>query len=893
MTDDSVRSREFERLAQNQRRTHNWKRWGPYLSNRQWATVREDYASDGDCWTAFPFEQAASRAYRWGEDGLLGITDRECRLGFALALWNGRDPILKERLFGLTNHEGNHGEDVKECYFYLDSTPTHSYCRGLYKYPQREFPYQALREINRQRGRALPEYELTDTGIFDQNRYFDVFAEYAKASPDDVLIRITIENRAAESARLYLLPTLWFRNTWAWQAGYEEGRWPRPLLRKIAENQVLADHVTLGQFVWTCDKLPSGQTAPFLFTENETNARRLFGAPNRTRFVKDAFHDYLIRGQADAVAFDEGTKVAALYDLALAPGEQIVIRLRLTARNEQSLDPLGLEFDNVFARRIEEANAFFAQTIPQSLTPQEKAVARQAFAGLLWSKQFYHYVVPDWLRGDPWMPLPPEVQARRTNQDWKHLFSRDVFSVPDKWEYPAFFAWDLAFQMIPMARIDPEFAKRQLLLLLREWYLHPNGQLPAFEYDLSAVNPPVHAWACWHVFQLTGGTDYDFLERAFHKLLLNFTWWVNREDPQGRNVFAGGFLGMDNIGVFDRSKPLPTGGCLEQADGTAWMGFYCTSMLAIALELALRDAAYEDVASKFFEHFVQIADALNNLGGSGLWHEEDGFYYDQFRLDGQSTPLRVRSLVGFVPLLAVHLLKEEVIGRRLPEFEKRMFWFLDHRRDLWTYIASMEERGDPPQRRRLLSLPTRERLRRVLTYMLDENEFLSPYGVRSLSRYHQQHPYRFRGSDGQQFEVHYVPGDMDNADFGGNSNWRGPVWFPINYLIIEALERYHEYYGDSFRVPCPSGSGNLMNLQQVARELASRLSRLFLGDQSGARPCHALEERYRADPHWRDYVLFYEYFDGDTGRGLGASHQTGWTALIVNLLERCPTEATS
>jgi hypothetical protein len=884
--DDSLASAELDRLRENAGRQRNWQRWGPYLSERQWATVREDYSADGDCWTGFPFDQAASRAYRWGEDGLLGIADRECRLCFALALWNGRDPILKERLFGLTNHEGNHSEDVKECYYYLDATPTYSYCRALYKYPQGEFPYQRLRDENRRRGRLLPEYELTDTGIFAQNNYFDVFIEYAKASPDDLLIRITIANRAATCQRLFVLPTLWFRNTWSWQARYDEGRWPKPSLRQESPQTVSADHVTLGRFVWTFAKGPGGKVPPLLFTENETNVSRLYGAPRRGGYFKDAFHDYLVRGRTDAVKHDQGTKAAALYALAIPPGETVTLCQRLTAQPQPSVDAFGPGFDAIFNQRIGEADAFYRRAIPHQLSPDEQSIARQAYAGLLWSKQFYHYVVPDWITGDRWLPLTPQVQQRRINQDWKHLFSRDVLSVPDKWEYPAFFAWDLAFHMIPMARIDPDFAKRQLLLLLREWYLHPNGQLPAFEYNFSDVNPPVHAWACWQVFKLTGGTVYAFLERAFHKLLLNFTWWVNREDPDGRNVFAGGFLGMDNIGVFDRSKPLPTGGTLEQADGTAWMGFYCTTMLAIALDLALWNKAYEDVASKFFEHFVQIADALNNLGGTGLWHEEDGFYYDQLLVEGRAVPLRLRSLVGFVPLLAVHVLEEQAIGGSLKDFEKRMFWFLDHRGDLWRYIANLEERGAPPQRRRLLSLPSRDRLERVLRYLLDESEFLSPYGVRSLSRAYKDQPFVFHAADGRQFEVRYTPGDMETWDFGGNSNWRGPIWFPINFLLVEALERYHRYYGDSFQVECPTGSGRLMNLQQVSRELATRLSRLFVAED-GRRACHADQGQYADDPHWRDYVLFYEYFDGDTGRGLGASHQTGWTALIASLLERC------
>ncbi len=877
---------ELDRLAEDARREKNWKRWGPYLSERQWATVREDYS--GDCWTSFPFEDSASRAYRWGEDGLLGITDRECRLCFALALWNGRDPCLKERLFGLTNPEGNHSEDVKECYFYIDATPTHSYLKALYKYPQSEFPYAQLRNENRQRGRHLPEYELIDTGIFDDDRYFDVQAEYAKALPDDLLIRITISNRSKEAAPLHVLPTLWFRNTWSWEARYEEGRWGKPSLRKIDSQSVSAEHDTLGKYHWYVDRLPDGTLPTLVFTENESNRRHLYRTKNGPLYAKDAFHDYVIQGRDEAVKLDAGTKAAAHCILNFAPGETKTIRLRLLADADLGPDPFGPEFEAIFESRIAQANEFYTQVIPAELSEPEQTISRQAYAGLLWSKQFYFYVLPDWLKGDPWMPLSAEMKTQRINQDWKHLFSRDVLSVPDKWEYPAFFSWDLAFHMIPMARIDSDFAKKQLLLLLREWYLHPNGQMPAFEYDLSNVNPPVHAWACLHVFRLTGGTDYQFLERAFHKLLLNFTWWVNREDPEGHNVFAGGFLGMDNIGVFDRSRPLPMDGHLRQADGTAWMGFYCTTMLAIAMELALWNPDYEDVASKFFEHFVQIADALNHLGGTGLWHEEDGFYYDQILSESGSTPLRLRSLVGFVPLLAVHILREDIIGPRLPEFQKRLLWFREHRRDLWQYVANLHETGDPSHRRMLLSLPTRDKLARVLRYMLDENEFLSPYGIRSLSRVYLDKPFVFRPEGGdQEYEVRYMPGDMENWDFGGNSNWRGPVWFPINYLIIEALEHYHEYFGESFRIECPTGSGQLCTLQEVAQEISQRLSRLFLPAEGEARPCHADVAKFRDDPYWRDYILFYEYFHGDNGRGLGASHQTGWTALIASMLERC------
>ena len=876
------------RLEEDATRTRNWKRWGPYLSERQWATVREDYSADNDVWGSFPYEHALSRAYRWGEDGLLGFTDRECRLCFALALWNGRDPHLKERLFGLTNPEGNHAEDVKEVYFYLDATPTYSYCKALYKYPQCEFPYEALRAENRRRSRHEPEYELIDTGAFDESRYWDVMAEYAKASPDDVLIRVTLANRGPEPARLYLLPTLWFRNTWSWGGAYDEGRWPKPSLRRLDETSLLAEHATLGRFRLAVDRLTDGCAPALIFTENETNAVRLFGSSNESAHVKDAFHAFVVQRRRDAVARDRGTKAAALYEIDLPAGAERVVRLRLTNDAEASLDAFA-DHETIFALRQREADAFHAARIPAELPVEEQGISRQAFAGLLWSQQFYHYVIPDWVNGDAKLPLPPEVRERRVNRAWQHLFSRDVLSVPDKWEYPAFFAWDLAFHMIPMVGIDPEAAKKQLLLLLREWYLHPNGQMPAFEYDLSNVNPPVHAWACWQVFQRSGDRDHAFLERAFHKLLLNFTWWVNREDPHGRNVFSGGFLGMDNIGVFDRSRPLPTGGFLEQADGTAWMGFFCLGMLRIALELAQHhDHTYEDIANKFFEHFLLISDSINNLGGRGLWDEADGFYYDQLLVDGHTTPLKVRALSGLIPLLAVLVLEEETL-RALPDFRRRTTWFLENRKDLVKQIAALEVSGQAPRSRMLLSLAGRSRLERSLAYLLDEREFLSPYGVRSLSRVYKDHPYVLR-MDGHEYTVGYVPGDMDSADFGGNSNWRGPVWFPINVLLIEALREYDRYYGDTFQIGCPTNTGLPVTLAGVAEELIIRLTGLFAPQSGRPRPCHGSLDRYASDPHWRDYILFYEYFDGDSGRGLGASHQTGWTALIATLLGDCAAE---
>jgi len=882
---------ESRRLAEDARREKNWKRWGPYLSERQWATVREDTSADGSFWESFPYDQSLGRAYRWGEDGLLGICDRECRLCFALALWNGEDPHLKERLFGLTNHQGNHAEDVKEVYFYLDATPTHSYLKVLYKYPQASYPYQDLLDENRHRGRDETEYELADTGAFDDGRYWDVTAEYAKASPDDILIRITVANRGPEDARIRLLPTLWFRNTWSWGASGYEGKWPKPRVARHDAGGVLAEHETLGRFRLVAEDDPAG----WLFTENETNPK-VFGGGSTSAIknavglggpFKDAFHAYIVEGRQSAIGKQEGTKAGLLYVLDVPAGASSVVRLRLSAEGEARNDSFG-DFESVFAARIAEADAFFDEKIPAETPPEERAVARQAYAGLLWSEQFYHYVVPDWLPGHPDQPLTAEEREKRINRDWLHLFSRDVLSVPDKWEYPAFFAWDLAFHMIPMARVDPAFAKAQLLLLLREWYLHPNGQLPAFEYDLSNVNPPVHAWACWQVYEIDGRRDRSFLERAFHKLLMNFTWWVNRKDPEGRGVFGGGFLGMDNLGVFDRSQPLPTGSSLQQADGTAWMGFYSTSMLKIALELAMHNRAYEDVASKFFEHFVAIADALNNLGGRGLWDEEDGFYYDQLLADGKSVPLKLRAMIGIVPILAVHILEEESIHPNLPEFEQRMFWFLEHRKGLLKQVGALEEQGESPHRRRLLALPTRERLVRSLGYLLNEAEFLSPFGVRSLSKVYEAEPYVFRrDGDGRKFTVGYVPGDMDSDQFGGNSNWRGPIWFPMNYLLIEALGQYHRYYGDTLRVECPTGSGRMLNLDEVSREIAERLGSLFLPAEGRPRPCHGTFERFASDPHWKDYILFHEYFNGDTGRGLGASHQTGWTALVATLIEAC------
>jgi len=873
------------RLHEDDTRVKNWKRWGPYLSERQWGTVREDYSADGNCWDYFPHDQARSRAYRWGEDGLLGITDRECRLCFALALWNGRDPILKERLFGLTGPQGNHGEDVKEQYFYLDSSPTHSYMKGLYKYPQAEFPYMLLVEENARRGRQEAEFELVDTGLFDQNRYFDVFVEYAKASPNDILIRITVRNHGPETATLHLLPTLWFRNTWSWgRSG--EGYWPKPKIEVDRDGTLRAEHATLEPFRLAMDAAPDGRKPPLLFTENETNTLRLFGASNASPHVKDGFHEAVVEGRTEAVnSRQTGTKAAALYRLAVPALGEATVRLRLYAEAEAPARPFGEAFDRVFDKRLQETEDYYGARVPDTLLPEERRVIRQAVAGLLWSKQFFHYVVRDWLEGDPAQPPAPASRIHGRNGDWGHLFNRDVISMPDKWEYPWYAAWDLAFHMVPFSKIDGTFAKEQLVLMLREWYMHPNGQIPAYEFAFGDVNPPVHAWAAWRVYKMTAPRDRRdrlFLSRCFQKLLINFTWWVNRKDAEGKHLFSGGFLGLDNIGVFDRSRPLPTGGHLEQADGTAWMAFYSATMMSIALELARDNPATEDTASKFFEHFVAIADAMNNLGGSGLWDEQDGFYYDQLHFDGTEVPLRVRSLVGLIPLLAVEILEQEVIDR-LPGFNKRLQWFLKNRPDLAGQISYMEAEDGHSDGHRLLAIPSRDRLVRVLRYVLDESEFLSPYGIRSVSRVHAEHPYEFRAG-GQEYRVGYVPGESDTALFGGNSNWRGPIWFPINFLLVEALERYHHFYGDSLKVECPTGSGRMMNLSEVSGEIASRLTRIFLPDKEGRRPCHGRDGRFATDPNWKDLLLFHEYFHGDTGRGLGASHQTGWTALVARHL---------
>ncbi len=870
-------TQEERRLQESRERRVHWKRWGPYLSERAWATVREDYSPYGTAWEYFPHDHARSRAYRWGEDGLGGVCDRRQYLCFALALWNGRDPILKERLFGLTGNEGNHSEDVKEYYFYLDATPTHSYLKYLYKYPQAEFPYARLVEENRRRTRQDPEFELLDTGVFEEDRYFDVFAEYAKASAEDICIRITVINRGPEAAALDVLPTLWFRNTWSWAPGAA-----KPRLWLAPDGSLTAAHDYLGRRRLLCD----GPAEP-LFTDNETNARRLWGVPSAGPYCKDAFHEYLIGGRSEAVnPAREGTKAALWRRLRLGPGQ--AARWRLRFQPEGAPGGFG-DFEDVFAARQAEAEEFYAALAPPEASEDACRVQRQAFAGLLWSKQFYHYDVKTWLRGDPLQPPPPPERRQGRNCDWTHLYNADVVSMPDKWEYPWYAAWDLAFHCIPLALVDPDFAKEQLILLLREWYMHPNGQLPAYEWAFGDVNPPVHAWAAWRVYKIdarrTGRCDTDFLERVFHKLLLNFTWWVNRKDAEGNNLFEGGFLGLDNIGLFDRSKPLPTGGYLEQSDGTSWMAMYTLNLLAIALELAMHDRAYADVASKFFEHFVHITAAMNHIGadGEGLWSEEDGFYYDVLHLPGGAhRPFQIRSLVGLIPLFAVETLEPGVVNA-LPGFRRRMEWFLNNYENIENHID--EQRQPDGNVRRLLSVVNLRRLPRVLRYLLDENEFLSPYGVRSVSRYHRDHPYRM-SLDGVEHRVDYEPAESTSGLFGGNSNWRGPIWFPVNFLLIEALQKFDHFVGPSYRVEFPTGSGRLATLWEVAAELSRRLNRIFLRDASGRRPVYGEAERFQQDPHWRDLILFYEYFHGDTGAGLGASHQTGWTALVAKLLQQ-------
>jgi hypothetical protein len=880
---------EQSRLTESRERKVPWKKWGPYLSERQWGTVREDYSEGGNAWDYFTHDQARSRAYRWGEDGLAGISDHKQRLCFALALWNGKDPILKERLFGLTNSEANHGEDVKEYYFYLDSTPTHSYMKYLYKYPHAAYPYVDLIENNRRRGRHDFEYELLDTGVFNEDRYFDVFVEYAKASPEDLLICITIHNRGLEAAELHVLPTLWFRNQWSWTAGNE-----RPSLREVdggpAYRVIATSHAKLGERYLYCEG-----TAPLLFTENETNTQRVFGVPNRTPYVKDSINDFVVHGARDRVNPDrKGTKASPHYRVTVEAGGSATVRLRLTdvapadlgRANGKHDGPFGSHFDEVFRNRQREADEFYATVIPAAVGADAANVMRQALAGMLWSKQFYHYDVDKWLEERGCDPFKANRRAAPRNDGWHHMYNADVISMPDKWEYPWYAAWDLAFHVLALTVVDEDFGKQQLDLMLREHYLHPNGQIPAYEWNFGDVNPPVHAWATIFAYRLAKGRqgkgDVRWLEHSFQKLLLNFTWWVNRKDRSGRNVFEGGFLGLDNIGVFDRSAPLPTGGYLEQADGTAWMGLFCLNMLEIAIELAMNDEAYADICLKFVEHFLWIASAMIHAGGdTGMWDEDDGFFYDVLRLpDGRAQRLKVRSMVGLLPLCAATVFEPGLV-EKYPEIGERFQRFLEARPELVSFIHDPRKSGHGD--RRMGAILDETKLRRVLKIMLDEKEFLSQYGIRSLSRRHADHPYVLRVGD-QEYRVAYLPAESDSGMFGGNSNWRGPIWMPVNFLIIRSLLHYYGFYGADFLVECPTGSGRLMNLYEVAEEIARRLSGIFLRDASGRRPVYGGVQKFQDDPHWRDCLLFYEYFHGDNGAGLGASHQTGWTGTIARLI---------
>ena len=885
---DSRMIAEEERLQASVERTVHWKRWGAYLSERQWGTVREDYSANGDAWNYLPHDHARSRAYRWGEDGIAGISDRHQHICFALAMWNEKDPILKERLFGLTNREGNHGEDVKEYYFYLDATPSSSYLKYLYKYPQAEFPYAQLLEENGRRTRQDPEFELIDTGVFAENRYFDVFVEYAKASPEENLVRISAWNRGAAPARLHLLPTIWFRNRWSWGDKYD-----MPQLEKVAGPEGTS-LIAVSDFHYGKRWLLVEGAPELLFTENETNMERLFGQKSRTPYVKDAFHRHVVNGEREATNPEmKGTKATAHFSSEIAPGACWTIKCRFVDHNptedhKGAQDFFGAGFDSVFSARQREADEFYAKRIADDASDDARLVQRQAFAGLLWSKQSYHYDVRRWLAGDPTQPKPDAARLTGRNHSWTHLYNSDVISMPDKWEYPWYAAWDLAFHCVAMALVDPDFAKEQLVLFLREWYMHPNGEIPAYEWNFSDVNPPVHAWAAWRVYKIAGRVggkpDRNFLERMFHKLLLNFTWWVNLKDPNGKNVFEGGFLGLDNIGVFDRSKPLGPGMFIEQSDGTSWMAMYCLDMLSMAIELAQEDRAYEDVASKFFEHFVYISQAMNDMGGQGLglWDDKDGFYYDALHMGANShIPMKVRSMVGLIPLFAAETFEPEDL-EKLPCFRKRMQWFFDHNSDVAEHV-DMSRKTDKGARL-LLTIANRKKLERIYPYLFDEKEFFSPHGVRAVSKFHQDHPFVI-SVDGQTHSVDYEPAESTSDLFGGNSNWRGPVWFPLNFLLIESLQRIHYYYGDEFKVECPTGSGQQKTLWEAASELSHRLSHIFLraGDRRAVFGDQAI---FQNDPLWRDLIPFYEYFHGETGKGLGASHQTGWTALVAKLIQQ-------
>ena len=869
-----------------------WRRWGTYLAERQWGTVREDYSANGDAWNYFPHEHARVRAYRWGEDGLLGLSDSRGILNFSLALWNGKDPYLKERLFGLSGPEGNHGESVGELYWYVDGTPTHSYSRALYKYPQGAFPYERLRQMARDAGKNVPTPRLQDTGIFAENRYFDVDLEYAKAGPDDMLIRITVTNRGPDPASIDLLPTFWYRNTWSWD-GPKPRSAPRPELRAVYSPEDGSSYIEANDPYHGKVKIWVEDAKELLFTDNETNTNALYGTPNKTSYVKDAFHAYVVDKKRAAVSpARAGTKAAGRWTAEIAPGESRIFRARFSTSSVGGAFAPFADFDVAIALRRREADEFYRALAPPQLSVEAANVHRQALAGLLWSKQYYTFDVNRWLAGDPGEPPPAPERKRGRNREWRHLFNSEVVSMPDKWEYPWYAAWDLAFHCIPLALVDPDLAKEQLVLLTREWYMHPNGQLPAYEWAFGDVNPPVHAWAALRVYQIdrrrTGKADRDFLESVFLKLMLNFTWWVNRKDAAGNNVFQGGFLGLDNIGVFDRSNALPQGGLLEQADATSWMGMYCLNLLAIALELATHSPSYQDVANKFFEHFLLISHAMTEQQEDGvrMWDEEDGFFYDMLHLPGRgNVPMRVRSMVGLIPIFAVETIEEAAL-ERFPAFVKRARWFISNRPE---FAGKMDAIEIGTGKRRLLSILDRDRLARVLSRVLDETEFLSPYGVRALSRTHMIEPYEVE-LDGVKHRVDYEPGESTTGLFGGNSNWRGPVWFPVNYLMIEALQKYHHYYGESFRIECPTGSGRYMNLWEVASELSKRLTSLFMRDQNGYRPSDggAADSQAQSDPAFKDLVTFYEYFHGENGTGLGATHQTGWTALVAKLITQSP-----
>jgi hypothetical protein len=869
---------EQQRLAEAESRVKHWKRWGPYLAERAWGTVREDYSANGTAWDYFPHDVARSRCYRWSEDGILGICDNHQSICFALAMWNGQDSIIKERLFGVNGHEGNHGEDVKEIYYYLDATPTNSYLKGLYKYPHAAYPYDQLVAESKRRTRLDPEYEIEDTGIFAERRYFDVFAEYAKNDVDDILIRLTVANRGPDAAELTLLPTFWFRNTWDW--GEPDDPPIKPKLCLASPNCIQADHPPLGTFLLSFD-----DAAEVLFTENETNTERIFGWRGANPYAKDGFHDYLIHGEKNAVnPANVGTKSCVVYRLKLAAGAETVLQLRMSRMGSPPLSPAQVV--TIFQRRIQEADDFYVH-LADNLDPQCCRVQRQAFAGMFWNKQYFHFVVEEWLKGDPTMPAPPPERSYGRNANWRHLFNEDVISMPDKWEYPWYASWDLAFHTLAIAPADPDFSKSQILLFLREWYTHPNGQIPAYEWAFGDVNPPVHAWAAYRVFQIDrrikGKADYEFLQRVFHKLIMNFTWWVNRKDSEGANIFEGGFLGLDNVGIFDRSAPMPPNWTLEQSDGTSWMAMYCLNMLKIALELSEHNVVYEDSASKFFEHFLYIADAINHYEGTGLWDEVDGFYYDRLRIGNDQIPLRIRSVVGLVPLFATDTLEAKLIDDH-PGFKKRMQWFIDNRKDLTEGLAPLMEGG--VAQRRLLSVVSRPRLERMFRRLFDEAEFLSSYGVRSLSRFHKDHPYELR-LDNTPFRIDYEPAESNVGTFGGNSNWRGPIWYPMNFLIVEALQRLHYYYGESLTVEFPTGSRIRIPLAEAAQRLSMRLAQIFLPDSSGNRAVYGDNKMFQEDPYFREYSLFYEYFNGETGKGLGASHQTGWTGLVAKLLQQC------